>query len=698
MFCRLTLMSVYILILSNTMCNALTGVNFISQNEFYSTYSTWALSFSVDLNTYYKQIDKINDTLSDLTIDIFDKLEYEQDKISTLRKNMIRSVSRTPDNIQELRASNTAYFNVLNDLHLLMNVLGRQLNMCKAQTDQTIFQLIGILDNIKSMYTFVPPSRVARSSLLPWGGDLLSSIFGVATKSNLNALRKQLGNIAINQNEVVHIVENSLSMINKTNAHVSQNRKATNRLIKEISMFNIQLSIINTTLLNNNLLNRLSRNLQVQISTVTKAVTMALQNVKISINTLNSDVNQALLGSLSTSLIEPPQLMSILDDISKQLPVSLQLKNFNNHHIMWYYKHLPVTVVPDDDKMHFVSIIPLIPLESLYTLYRVIVLPIPIPDTNRNSQIIVEGTHFAVSKKGDTFVILDEDELTKCAANEMTYCALHRAAMKLSKVQSCLASLYLNNENGIQNNCPVKVSDNHQFPVFQHLVEGKWMIATREDILLHTRCNNDNDFLFPTIIKPPLQVVSLNSSCTGYTKFAILPPYFYQTSSTKVESVLEKINIGLDMAHIYNVNSTNYTFDFQLRNSNSRDNLLPEVEQLDISNMQHKLQHLSKNELEINDNGNTVLILGSLIGGALFVLLVGVGVFLYCKLTSRKKSKLMVKYNKKDSIVEVEPDLASASVDRCESVNGNPTLPDDPLEPHALELDQDQLTAVLSAH
>ena len=291
MFCRLTLMSVYILILSNTMCNALTGVNFISQNEFYSTYSTWALSFSVDLNNYYKQIDKINDTLSDLTIDIFDKLEYEQDKISTLRKNMIRSVSMTPDNIQELRANNTAYFNVLNDLHLLMNVLGRQLNMCKAQTDQTIFQLIGILDNIKSMYTFVPPSRVARSSLLPWGGDLLSSIFGVATKSNLNALRKQLGNIAINQNEVVHIVENSLSMINKTNAHVSQNRKATNRLIKEISMFNLQLSIINTTLLNNNLLNRLSRNLQVQISTVTKAVTMALHNVKISINTLNSDVN-----------------------------------------------------------------------------------------------------------------------------------------------------------------------------------------------------------------------------------------------------------------------------------------------------------------------------------------------------------------------------------------------------------------------
>ena len=59
----------------------------------------------------------------------------------------------------------------------------------------------------------------------------------------------------------------------------------------------------------------------------------------------------------------------------------------------------------------------------------------------------------------------------------------------------------------------------------------------------------------------------------------------------------------------------------------------------------------------------------------------------------------MVKYAfKKKCIDKIEPDPASASVDRCESVNGNPTLPDDPLEPHALELDQDQLTAVLSTN
>ena len=97
-------------------------------------------------------------------------------------------------------------------------------------------------------------------------------------------------------------------------------------------------------------------------------------------------------------------------------------------------------------------------------------------------------------------------------------------------------------------------------------------------------------------------VISLNSNCNVYTKFTSLSSYFYQTSSTEVDAVLEILNVGIDMVHIYTVNSTNYTFAFHLTNNNSGDNLLPELEQFDISDMQNKLQYLSKNKLVINDN------------------------------------------------------------------------------------------------
>ena len=48
------------------------------------------------------------------------------------------------------------------------------------------------------------------------------------------------------------------------------------------------------------------------------------------------------------------------------------------------------------------------------------------------------------------------------------------------------------------------------------------------------------------------------------------------------------------MVHIYKVNSTNYTLAVHLTNNNSGDNLLPELEKIDISDMQSNLQYLSK--------------------------------------------------------------------------------------------------------
>ena len=56
---------------------------------------------------------------------------------------------------------------------------------------------------------------------------------------------------------------------------------------------------------------------------------------------------------------------------------------------------LPVTVIPDNNKIHIINVIPLIPLESLCKLYRVVVVSIPILGTHRNSEVIIERTHVA---------------------------------------------------------------------------------------------------------------------------------------------------------------------------------------------------------------------------------------------------------------------------------------------------------------
>ena len=115
---------------------------------------------------------------------------------------------------------------------------------------------------------------------------------------------------------------------------------------------------------------------------------------------------------------------------------------------MWYNQHLPIIVIPDQNKIHLVSVIPLIPIESLFTLYRVIALHIPF-NHDQASQIVVEGTHFAFSKQGNSYVIIDDDELGKCSHTDTTYCPLNRAAMNFARMPSCLSSLYLGDKNDI---------------------------------------------------------------------------------------------------------------------------------------------------------------------------------------------------------------------------------------------------------
>ena len=70
-----------LLALTAVSCECSTGVNFIPQNEFYSTYSMWALTFSIDLNPYYGNILHINNTIDTLKSEVTTAIDYRRNSI-----------------------------------------------------------------------------------------------------------------------------------------------------------------------------------------------------------------------------------------------------------------------------------------------------------------------------------------------------------------------------------------------------------------------------------------------------------------------------------------------------------------------------------------------------------------------------------------------------------------------------------------
>ena len=65
---------------------------------------------------------------------------------------------------------------------------------------------------------------------------MLSALYGTAT--DLQGLGNQISNLEVNLNDIVHVVENSLSMTNKTNTLASRNRRVINNLVTGIVTLN----------------------------------------------------------------------------------------------------------------------------------------------------------------------------------------------------------------------------------------------------------------------------------------------------------------------------------------------------------------------------------------------------------------------------------------------------------------------------
>ena len=131
---------------------------------------------------------------------------------------------------------------------------------------------------------------------------------------------------------------------------------------------------------------------------------------------------------------------------------------------------------------------------------------------------------------------------------------------------SCLSSLFEENAIGVKNNCPVRVTDTEKYPIFRHLSRGQWMVTTRQPLTIHPRCDPQIDLVKLIKVAPPVQIITLDSGCTGFTEFGDLPPYFYKSSHEDASSGLGRLNVGENMQPIYNLSNSNYTYDFQLIN------------------------------------------------------------------------------------------------------------------------------------
>ena len=81
-------------------------------------------------------------------------------------------------------------------------------------------------ENFNEYQTLSENKQEYKRSLIPIIGQLMSTLFGTVSENDLENINRNIKALAVNQKQVIHDLDVSLSVLNLTRMQVAENRRS----------------------------------------------------------------------------------------------------------------------------------------------------------------------------------------------------------------------------------------------------------------------------------------------------------------------------------------------------------------------------------------------------------------------------------------------------------------------------------------
>ena len=475
-----------------------------------------------------------------------------------------------------------------------------------------------------------------KRSLLPFVGDALGYLFGVTSSSDLNLVRKAINSLQGAQKDVVHIVEDNISIINITRREVDKNRHTINGLIGSmksvVSSIDKRMSPIQRRLSGLESLLHGYWHYRLVVDKLRKF----LADIEGALDRLEFQLNMLSVGQLAPSVVTPRRLRIVLEDVARSLPSNLKLTKNPRTDLWYYYKTIGCSTILDHSTVVIIIRIPVLDTEHVYRVYRILNFPIPLPTHTQPegaprwaASFRLESQALAVNKDRTKYILLSDVEALHCSANSNEICRIHSPIYITNGRGSCEMALFRRRRTEVERYCKVTVGSNSRFPMAVSVGKGVWVIATHESIDFSVSCmGGDRDTVDTVTARAPLSTVRIGDGCTAYGDSIILSQQLRGSSAYD----------GLDVIKIPPINVTDsavwspITQKFPNFSASSIPAALRDIEEIPVSKMMEKLEILSRNRPLLDGQTSSphiLWIVSALAIGVAFAALVGVGC--WCK-------------------------------------------------------------------
>lgn len=252
---------------------------FVHQGEVYSEYSSWLLTYTVNVEPFSQHVGHVRELLGQF-----------RGKIQQLHGITPVSNNTTHPNVEGPRLTRLRE-NMLVAIH-------REEGYLRVQYEN-------IIDMIESIQVLTQTSKGRqRRAALPFVGKALSYLFGTATEGNLRQLKLALSSLRDSQAKTIHGVSESVSLVNKTQTQVRENRDAINTLINVTERLEDKVRLVH--LENKRMSTELGLvELNMQLRELFRMMSRAILGVRRSVSALLHQISESANGDLSLGMIKP---------------------------------------------------------------------------------------------------------------------------------------------------------------------------------------------------------------------------------------------------------------------------------------------------------------------------------------------------------------------------------------------------------
>lgn len=372
----------------------------------------------------------------------------------------------------------------------------------------------------------------SKRSLLPFIGELSSSLFGTASEEDVSKLAKYILLLKSNQDKILHSFQHHEGNL------ASFMKNVDNRFVNAVRGIEI----------NHNMVNKLASNLisatsyiqgNVRLSNIMDKLMHIALRVLNRVEELVQGFHQLSQGKLSPYLIPQEIMHHIIANIKQKLSKQYSQFQIANVRPSDYYSHIKFMYTRHANSIFIALKIPVTSFQNALKVYSIHTYPVPLNhSTNHASQLLSHPKFLAISSDKQYYAHFNEEEWKQCIGHHQKHCPFRYPLSPISQ-STCATALYLQTKADIKRLCNFRFLHNAITPSITEISSGNILVTNISEIVL--QCPKRTS----TIPGCTFCVIKFPCLCSVTTSKFYLPPRLDNCHNTTRITKLHAVNLAL---------------------------------------------------------------------------------------------------------------------------------------------------------